>query len=74
MIGEVIQLLLFIFNINKSPLNRENVITVSLLSYNSIPIESDRGELLSHKAESPGAVPEADGGQSSARDRGDFHS
>ena len=27
MIGEVIRLLLFIYNINKSPLNRENVIT-----------------------------------------------
>lgn len=27
MIGEVIRLLLFIYNINKSPLNRESVIT-----------------------------------------------
>ena len=30
MLGEVIRLLLFIYNINKSPLNKESVITVSL--------------------------------------------
>ena len=43
MIGEVIQLLLFIFNINKSPLNRENVITVSLLC-NNLNLQRVTGE------------------------------
>ena len=49
MVGEVIRLLLFIYNINKSPLNRDAFITVSfILSINSLA--SHWRELLPYQA------------------------
>jgi hypothetical protein len=62
LISEVIKLLLYIYNMNKSALNRENVIIVSLPPIYLI-IESNRRELPLDQANAPRTLPEAAGSQ-----------